>query len=307
MTSLPGAFLGGILVGIIQSVATSADVFEDIPGTPSHADRVPRARSPCSSCARRACSGSRPDDADRRTDRRRRPPRRRSPPAPFRPSAGGLAGPRRRCGPPSPTSCSSSRSAGRASTCASSPIAVCYGIVALSLNVLLGYVGQISLGHAGVRRHRRVHVGLHRHRAGPVVLGRRARPPPPSAAPRRWSSAACRCASAASTSRSSRCRTGWSPSRTSSRSRSSPAAAPASGRPSPTGSTPSGATTTCAWPSSPSCCYVDWRMMRTKAGRALLALRENPRVASTFGINVPHGDAVRLRACPAPSPAWPAR
>jgi len=32
--------------------------------------------------------------------------------------------------------------------------------------------------------------------------------------------------------------------------------------------------------------WVDWRMMRTKAGRALLALRENPRVASTFGINV---------------------
>src|SRR4029079_19666219 len=27
-------------------------------------------------------------------------------------------------------------------------IAVCYAIVALSLNVLLGYVGQISLGHA---------------------------------------------------------------------------------------------------------------------------------------------------------------
>jgi branched-chain amino acid transport system permease protein len=33
--------------------------------------------------------------------------------------------------------------------------------------------------------------------------------------------------------------------------------------------------------------YVDWRMMRSKAGRSLLALRENPRVASTFGINVP--------------------
>ena len=32
--------------------------------------------------------------------------------------------------------------------------------------------------------------------------------------------------------------------------------------------------------------YVDWRMMRSKGGRALLALRENPRVASTFGINV---------------------
>ena len=27
-------------------------------------------------------------------------------------------------------------------------------------------------------------------------------------------------------------------------------------------------------------------MMRTKGGRALLALRENPRVAATFGINV---------------------
>ena len=32
--------------------------------------------------------------------------------------------------------------------------------------------------------------------------------------------------------------------------------------------------------------YLDWRMMRTKSGRALLALRENPRVAATFGINV---------------------
>jgi branched-chain amino acid transport system permease protein len=35
MTSLPGAFVGGVLVGIIQSVATSAAIFEDIPGTPS--------------------------------------------------------------------------------------------------------------------------------------------------------------------------------------------------------------------------------------------------------------------------------
>lgn len=32
--------------------------------------------------------------------------------------------------------------------------------------------------------------------------------------------------------------------------------------------------------------FIDWRMMQTKAGRALLALRENPRVAATFGINV---------------------
>jgi branched-chain amino acid transport system permease protein len=35
MTSLPGAFLGGVLVGIIQSVASTAEVFQDIPGTPS--------------------------------------------------------------------------------------------------------------------------------------------------------------------------------------------------------------------------------------------------------------------------------
>lgn len=32
--------------------------------------------------------------------------------------------------------------------------------------------------------------------------------------------------------------------------------------------------------------WVDYRMMKTKGGRALLALRENPRVASTFGVNV---------------------
>jgi branched-subunit amino acid ABC-type transport system permease component len=34
MTSLPGAFLGGVIVGVIQAVATSAPVFDDIPGTP---------------------------------------------------------------------------------------------------------------------------------------------------------------------------------------------------------------------------------------------------------------------------------
>jgi len=35
MTSLPGAFVGGVLVGVVQSVATSAPIFEDIPGTKS--------------------------------------------------------------------------------------------------------------------------------------------------------------------------------------------------------------------------------------------------------------------------------
>lgn len=32
--------------------------------------------------------------------------------------------------------------------------------------------------------------------------------------------------------------------------------------------------------------WIDWRMMKTKGGRALLALRENSRVAATLGINV---------------------
>jgi branched-chain amino acid transport system permease protein len=32
--------------------------------------------------------------------------------------------------------------------------------------------------------------------------------------------------------------------------------------------------------------YLDWMLMRSRAGRALLALRENPRVAATFGIDV---------------------
>ncbi|MDQ3944675.1 MAG: branched-chain amino acid ABC transporter permease [Actinomycetota bacterium] len=32
--------------------------------------------------------------------------------------------------------------------------------------------------------------------------------------------------------------------------------------------------------------WVDWRLMKTKGGRALLALRENPKVAATFGTDV---------------------
>lgn len=31
--------------------------------------------------------------------------------------------------------------------------------------------------------------------------------------------------------------------------------------------------------------FLDWRLIQTKAGRALLALRENPRVAQTWGVN----------------------
>lgn len=32
--------------------------------------------------------------------------------------------------------------------------------------------------------------------------------------------------------------------------------------------------------------WLDWRLTRTKAGRGLMALRENPRVAASYGINV---------------------
>jgi branched-chain amino acid transport system permease protein len=32
--------------------------------------------------------------------------------------------------------------------------------------------------------------------------------------------------------------------------------------------------------------WVDWRLMKTKGGRALLAVRENPRVAATFGADI---------------------
>jgi branched-chain amino acid transport system permease protein len=32
--------------------------------------------------------------------------------------------------------------------------------------------------------------------------------------------------------------------------------------------------------------WLDWRLVRSKAGRAMAALRENPRVASSYGINV---------------------
>ena len=33
MTSLPGAFLGGVIVGVVEAVGTSAAIFDDIPGS----------------------------------------------------------------------------------------------------------------------------------------------------------------------------------------------------------------------------------------------------------------------------------
>ena len=61
------------------------------------------------------------------------------------------------------------------------------------------------------------------------------------------------------------------------------------------GSTPSGATTTCASPSSPSCCYLDWRLMRSQ-GRALAP---GPAREPAGGVDVRHqrapGHPLRLR------------
>ena len=158
--------------------------------------------------------------------------------------------------------------------------------MALSLNVLLGYVGQISLGHAafvGIGAFTSAYLVTVQGQSFWVGVARRHRHRRPA---RRSSSGACRCGSPACTSPSSRCPTAWSPSRTSSRSRSSPAAGPASAAPKP-------AWFDTEWRYYYLCLaflavvlFVDWRMMRTKGGRALLALRENPRVAATFGINV---------------------
>ena len=35
MTSLPGAFLGGVIVGVVEAVSTSSSLFDGIPGSPS--------------------------------------------------------------------------------------------------------------------------------------------------------------------------------------------------------------------------------------------------------------------------------
>ena len=53
--------------------------------------------------------------------------------------------------------------------------------------------------------------------------------------------------------------------------------------------------------------FLDWRLTKTKGGRALLAVRENPRVAASLGINVKAVHPARVRRRPARSPASAAR
>ena len=197
MTSLPGAFLGGVLVGIIQSVATNADVFQDIPGTPSTLS-CSSCCSVCSWSARRVCSGSRHDQrrgmpiaptaADARRCAAAVPPVRR-----------GVAGPRRRVG---------GRRLPRAGPAAQPvghrPAAVRHRRLLRDRRPVAERAARLRRSDLPrprrVRRHRCVHVGLPGHRAGPVVLGRRPRRHGDRRPARRSSSAACRCASAASTS-----------------------------------------------------------------------------------------------------------
>ena len=100
MTSLPGAFLGGVIVGVVEAVGTSAPIFDGHP-------RARRARCSCSSCCS-SCSLVRPQGLlgkrvlmTSMTHPTRRRPRRRGRRARRRRSGrrcGGWASPRRRLG-----------------------------------------------------------------------------------------------------------------------------------------------------------------------------------------------------------------
>ena len=297
MTSLPGAFVGGVLVGVVQSVATSAPIFEDIPGTKSTLVLfvvllgVLLVR-PQGLLGKRHLS-----DADRRT---RHAAGRRGH-AGASSAASAVPAVRRSAGPARGVLWLGvaylvllfplDRPAGDLVTYTT---AVCYGIVALSLNVLLGYVGQISLGHQAF-----VGVGAFASAYMVTVQGQSF-----------WVGVLAAAAIGGGQALvlggvSLRIRglyfalvtlayglvaeqnifqiqelTGGG-----------------AGQPAPK---PELFDTD--WRYYYLCLaflalvlLVDWRMMRTKAGRSLLALRENPRVASTFGINVRAGHAVRLR------------
>ena len=202
MTSLPGAFVGGVVVGVAESLAVSL---------PGHFVRAhPRRPSvmvfallvAVLAVRPRGLLGKRPERRRRRSSRPRREARGRpigcERPA-FRPHpAAGWPG--ASCWPRSPRSCSSCPATRSDVEVNIYTEAVIYAIIGLSLNVLLGYAGQISLGPPGVRRHRRLHLGLHGHRprqhfvaAIGVADGRRRAA---GAAARR----SCRCGSPACTS-----------------------------------------------------------------------------------------------------------
>ena len=149
MTSLPGAFLGGIIVGVVEAVGTSAAIFDDIPGSPGTllvfivllvvldrpAPGPPREDGLTMAVDDRARAP--PETAGHRRRARSRSARRCSAGSPRGIVWIALALGRARL----------PARAARRSRSSSTREAVIFGIIGLSLNVLLGYVGQISLGH----------------------------------------------------------------------------------------------------------------------------------------------------------------
>ena len=164
--------------------------------------------------------------------------------------------------------------------------AVIFGIIGLSLNVLIGYAGQISLGHqafVGIGAFTSAYVVTELGQEfwlGVGVGGVDRRVPGP--APRRRRAAGDRPVLRAGHALLRRDGEGEPVQRRVAHRR--------RGRPRPRrcrpGSRARTATTTCASAFLALVLWLDWRLTKSKGGRALLALRENPRVAATLGINV---------------------
>ena len=286
MTSLPGAFLGGIIVGVVEAVGTSAPIFDDIPGSPGTLLVFVVLLVVLTVRPQGLLGQSGADDGDR--------PRLRRPTAAT--AAAGAprsrSGRRRSAGSPaassgsrSPGSCSSSRSGARRSRCSSTREAVIFGIIGLSLNVLLGYVGQISLGHQAF-------VGIGAFTSAYMVSEQ---------SQSFWLGVAVAVAigglQALVLGGVSLRITGlyfalvtlsYGLVAEQNIFQIEELTGGGQGQPAPK---PAGFATD--WRYYYLCLaflavvlWIDWRMMRTKRGRALLALRENPRVAATFGVNV---------------------
>ena len=82
---------------------------------------------------------------------------------------------------------------------------LCWGLFAISVDLLLGFTGLLSFGHAAFWGGSAYCTGPHRHPLGRAVPGRGARAAPSSRCSSRGRSATSRCGAPASTSR-------WSPS-----------------------------------------------------------------------------------------------
>jgi branched-chain amino acid transport system permease protein len=168
MTSLPGALLGGIVVGVVESVAVTFPVFSDhIPGAPSvmvFALLVAVLAFRPQGLLGSRSEGAAPPGGFALPRWKARPARRAAAPARLNGHGGPLpAEPAPVTGPAPPSAAGRAAraavAAGLAGLVLVFPLtrggsevnvfskAVIYAIIGLSLNVLLGYAGQISLGH----------------------------------------------------------------------------------------------------------------------------------------------------------------